>query len=455
MQNRYVTCVKIVHRPAEVKVYRKLSAFFRFVGIFVCENITGDEYGDEVDWICRIEEGSEEGNVSTDREQFLRSQVKAKFDEMREQLGADNFEILTVIWELFEEKDLMRASYAVDYFSNTGRAYIYQQMERAMEAFEAALAQLEELEEGREEDALGNVYLWMGKANCRRRIYELYTMIWNAIESGEYQKEADRRALLKALYKQHHIDIEDVFEDIQKVLNEDPQFFAAYAVRGFVKEINDDYVVESVEDIKKAVSLVGNKSYSSYLLYRIGRHYEKIRPNMNRKMDYYRKAVEADAHNFRAVFKLAMYEEDQNKYGAAMERWKHILQILESKQSLSSLQPIECAYLYKAYRKVGRLYKRAGDYERGIDYLKQAEQVYENRHNEEEEKGFYPWMFGTKEVASDGQKMKSWQVYKEAAREKLQIIKVYTAIVDASARADMQQDHALYVGKMLRQEKNV
>ncbi len=440
MQNKsiYIRCVKIVHHPAEVRIYRKLSAFFRFVGIFVCENLIGDEYGDEADCDCRIEEGSEDGNAFEDKNEFLKSQVKSKLDEMREKFGEKNFEILTAIWELFEEQDLMRASYAVDYFSNTGREYIYQQMESAMGAFEEVLRQLEKLEEDRETDAQGNVYLWMGKANCRRRIYELYTIIWNAVERNEYQKETEHHDFLKKLYREHHIDIEDVFEDIQKVLNEDPQFFAAYAVRGFVKEINTDYLLDSVEDIKKAVSLIGDKSYTSYLQYRIGRHYEKIRPNMSRKMDYYRKA--------------AMYEEDRKKYMEAMKLWESILNILEKKQNLSSMQPIECAYLYKAYRKVGGIYKQAGDYEKGIDYLKKAEQVFENHYNEEEEKGFYPWMFGTREVLSDGQKMKSWQVYKEAAREKLQIIKVYIAIVDASARANMQQDHALYVTKMLRQE---
>ncbi|MEY8392108.1 hypothetical protein AALA98_12200 [Lachnospiraceae bacterium 45-W7] len=448
MQSRYVRCIKIIHYPAEVRVYRELSAFFRFVGIFVCENLTSDEYGDKVDWVCRIEEGSEDGNEPVE------SQVKSKLEEMRAQFGEECFGILTAIWELFEENDLMRASYAVDYFSNTGRTYIYQQMERAMEAFETVLGQLRKLEQNREKDALCNVYLWMAKANCRRRIYELYAIIWNAIERGEYQKEAERRVLLKKLYRDHHIDVKDVIEDIQKVLDEDPQFFAAYAVRGFVKEIDDDYVVDSVEDIKRAVSMVEDKTYSSYLQYRIGRHYEKLHPGLNQIIiiDYYKKAASADAHNFRAIYKLALHEEDQEEYREAMELWKHILQILEIKRDLPSLQPIECAYLYKAYRKVGELYKRDGNYELGIYYLKQAERVFESRSNEGEEKGFYPWMFGTEETTDNGQKRKSWQVYKEAAREKLQIEKVYTAIADACARANMQEDHTLYMGKMVSRE---
>ncbi len=438
MQNKYVRCIKIVHHPAEVKMYRMLSAFFRFVGIFVCENLIGDEYGDEVDWISRIEEGSEDGSES------LEDRVNSVLIEMEEQVGEEDFEVLNQIWEMFNEYDLMRGSYAIDYFGNSGRKYIYQRMEQAIENFESVLGQLELLEQSREEKAWGNVYLWMAKANCRRRIYEIYTMLWSAIDNGKYQKDLDPQTQLRKLYEEHYIDFEAVIEDIQKVLDKEPQFFAAYAVRGFVKEINEDYMVESVDDIKKAIALIGDKSYTSYLYYRIGRYYEKIRPNMDKKMIYYRKAVEADHHNFRAVYKLALNEQDHNHFTEAKELWEDILEILGIKWDLPSSQTVECAYLYKAYRKLGVLYNRTGHYTKGIEFLKKAEKIYNNKRNEDSKKGFYPWMFGNNFVEDENKK--SWEVYKEAARLKLQIQKVYVAIVDASARRNLQDVHAKYVG---------
>ncbi len=444
MKNKYIRCINIVHHPAEVRVYRMLSAFFRLVGIFVCENLAVDEYGDEADWSYTIKKGSE------DEPELLESQVSAKICEMEEVLEEESLTVLKGIWKMFWENDLMRKSYAVDYFSNVGIDYIYRQMEESMNAFEEVLTLLERLEQGRDENALGNVYIWMAKASCRRRIRELYTIVWNAVERGEFRKEINSRDVFQQLYDKHYIDIEDVFEDIQKVLDEDPQFFAAYAVRGFVKENNDKYRIDSVDDLKQAVSMIGDKSYSSYLQYRIGRYYEKVRPNMSQKMDYYRKAVEADSRNFRAVYKLALYEEDQRNYEKAMELWKNIINILEAKQHLPSLQPIECAYLYKAYRKVGELYNRAGYYEKGIQKLKEAESVYHSNKNGEEKKGFYPWMFGTDLVEHEDKMIESWEIYKKAARAKLEIMKVYVAITDASARANMRDVHIEYMGKMMQ-----
>ena len=38
----HVRCITIVHPLQEIRKYREFSAFFRMLGIFVCENITGD-----------------------------------------------------------------------------------------------------------------------------------------------------------------------------------------------------------------------------------------------------------------------------------------------------------------------------------------------------------------------------------------------------------------------------
>ena len=65
--------------------------------------------------------------------------------------------------------------------------------------------------------------------------------------------------------------------------------------------------------------------------------------------------------------------------------------------------------------------------------------------NEDEEKGFYPWMFGSEFVLSDGVKKRSWEVYKEAAKEKLKIERTYVEIVDASSRGNLREIHSEYV----------
>lgn len=440
MEKKSMRCVKIVHDPAEVRMYRTLSAFFRFVGIFACENLIDDEYGDEVDWVCRIEKGSEEAGIS------LSESVTAVLIEMQEQVGVEIIAILSRIWKLFDQNDLVRSSYAIDYFGDCGKTYIYQRMEKALEAFEEVLERLGELEQSQNEDFQGNVYIWAAKSNCRRRINEIYTIIWKAIINGLYGNESEKSGLLKKLFGHHYFEISEIEKDISKILKMDSQFYAAYAILGFAKEIEDDYMVDSVEDFRQAIAIIGEKSYTSYLQYRIGRYYEKVLSDIKpQKMEYYKKAVDVDWHNFRGIYKIAVYEQDEGNLDKALELWKRLLDILQVKQHLPSLQPIECAYLYKAYRRLGFLYNKAKNYITGIEYLKKAEKVYNNSANEDEEKGFYPWMFGSEFVLSDGVKKRSWEVYKEAAKEKLKIERTYVEIVDASSRGNLREIHSEYV----------
>ncbi len=437
MKSKYVKCIKIVHDPAEVRIFRTLSAFFRFIGIFACENLDDDEYGDEVDWVYRVRRGSEDGNIS------LGEKIRDVFQEMEELIGEENAEVMNLIWGEFERYDLMRGSYAIDYFSNSGEEYIYEQMEKAIGDFEGALRGLEALEKKRERAAVGNVYLWAAKSNCRRRINELCIIIWNAIDMKIYgtksKKETD---IIRERLRQHHyFSLDEVDEDILNILAVDSEFYSAYAIRGFIKEINGEDIEGTIDDFETAIEIIGKKSYTSYLQFRIGRNYEKMWSDSGREMGYYTKAAEVDRHNFRAIYKIASKESNINK---AINWWKSLRDVLDMKMELPSLQTVECAYLYKAYRELGKIYKQQGDFEMVIDSLQKAEKIYDNKANEDEEKGFYPWMFGKDTVKKGNTEKKSWEIYKEAARKKLEIEKVYEGIVDASARGNFVEIYKEY-----------
>lgn len=439
MENNYVKCVKIVHHPAEVRVFRILSAFFRFIGIFACENLVEDEYGDKVDWIFRIEEGSEDKDVHP------KEQAKNQLSQMEERFGTESFKLIEKIWSIFTENDLMRGSYAIDYFSTSGKEYIYQKMKKALEHFQTALQQLENLEKNLYEASPENVYLWMAEANCQRRINELSMILWKALKEEKFCTKEENEEHQKKLVEAY-IAFDKIESNIAKVLNLDPSFYAAYAVRGFAKELSEAHKINSVEDLKEAVAIIGDKSYNSYLNYRIGSYYEKILHNSSRKIGYYEKAVKADRHNYRAIYKLAKQEDEKRgSINRAIGLWEDIVDVLKCKEDLPSLQPIECAYLYKAYRELGLIYKHSGNYSLGIDYFEKAISVYEKRNNENKEKGFYPWMFGDKSEQIDGFDSEPWEVYKDASRKKLDIRKTYTEIVDASSRAGLEKIHSKYI----------
>ncbi len=439
MVKKSVRCIKIVHLPLEVKKYRVLSAFFRFIGIFTCENLYDDEYGDEVDYVYRIPEGSEEVEVP------MVQWIHDALNEMKDVFGEKVCGVLRRIGEIFSENDLMRASYGNAYFGDTGVQFIYQRMESALCCFRTALNELEVLEQEYFSDRL---YIWVAKANCKRRINEIFTIIWGAIESGIYVVgEVEKKELRKALKAStHYYGVDEVKEDISKILNEDPDFFGAYAILGFVEEIDEYHDMEAGDTFKETIQLIGNKSYASYLLLRMGRYQNSTYLKHEGDMKYYVDAYQADPHNFRAGYKLAVYEQDSDNDEKALELWHDLLRVLEPKEGLPSLQPVECAYLYKTYRNIGKLYNRQHKYSLAIQYLLKAESVYDSKSNEDSKRGFYPWMFGEERVTEpNGTEVESWKIYKRAAREKLEIQKTYADIVYASGMSNQVNIYDRYL----------
>lgn len=440
----HLRCVKIVHPLSEVRLYRMLSAFFRLVGVFACENIEGHEYGDATDWECKVESGQE----ASENALFLG--FDKALEKVIEKFGEKEVGTLREISKIYKKYDLMRASYAQDYFGDSEIEFdeIYKQMENARERFLSALEDLNALEAAQGQDAYSMIYLWAAKSSCRRRSNELYTILWNAIQSKKYGKdEAKRDELKKMLWNGDYYDLDDINPDIEKILKRDPEFYGAYAIRGFVMEMDEDYSIDSVKDIKSAISIIGEKSYTSYLYYRIGRYCERVRSNLDVKIDYYKKAVEMDSNNYRAICKLAEYAKKEQRYEDAAELWEKVLRILEERKALPSLQPIECAYLYRAYHELGKLYTKQGKYDEAIASLKSAEAMYLNKCNEEGEKAFYPWMFSRKETAWKGELVEGWKIYKKAAKDKLQIINVYVDFLDIAARINDKEMFETYRSK--------
>ena len=54
-------------------------------------------------------------------------------------------------------------------------------------------------------------------------------------------------------------------------------------------------------------------------------------------------------------------------------------------------------------------------------------------------------MFGVEMVQIDKCDLEAWKVYKDASKKKLNVQKTYTAIVDASSRAGLEQIRSKYI----------
>lgn len=444
-----VRCITIVHPLDEIRKYRECSAFFRLLGIFVCENICGKEYGDPTDYRISFSV-DDDWNAAISPVTVINDMVAD--DVISPSMGS----LFQNLYTIFDTNDLMRASYATAYFFNANNSYIYAQMYEYYNRFDKAYSAFEKLEKSvNDPDELK--YIWAAKSNCKRRMNELYTHIWNAIEKGWYTKDKKEKNQLKQkLWDRHFFDYEEINVDIQKILDVEPDFYGAYAIRGFALELDREHRFDSVADLINAVNCIGEKSYASYVCYRIGKYYESIRGNLSRKWEYYQKSWKLDPNNYRALHKLILREKAAGNLDKADEYCKKLVEILHDKKRSPALQPIECAYLYKTYSLWGDIHMKKAENAHEISGIIQkselrysiacnqkAEEIYEMTANEDKVKGFYPWMFGTGLVDPKNLTVR-WMVFKKAAKDKLVIKSLYRRLANAAADAGMKEIYEIY-----------
>ncbi len=427
LKKDFFRCITIIHPDDQIKEYRWFSAFFRLAGIWVCENILENEHGDDTDFLIRIRKTDTPGwadisyhGFGMTSPQSLSSDISMAYGEqnwltailssMADYFQDDTFVELQKISDCFVQHDLMRSSYAIEYFGDMGNPRIYEYMCTSKEHFFAAYESLKRLETPN-----SSKYLLAAICNCQRRINELHTIIWNGQQRKKQFKQ--RESLLSALQKIPFQPYEEIEQRINRILKADPNFYAAYAIRGFAKRTDDRRMTEFVYDFERAVLLCGKHSYTSYLLYRMGKYFEVIGQDDELAETYYSHASHVDPHNYRAIFKLAMYQKKRARWPKALNLWDQILDLLGKKESSQSLQPIECAYLYKTYMNIGETLIQLRNYEKSIYALEKAKSFGSSERNMD----FYHWMFG-KTYAP---------IFKAAAVEKLRLYDCYANLADA------------------------
>lgn len=428
MDKDSIRCITIIHPAEEIKEYRCLSAFFRLIGIWVCENV-GEEWGDQTDYTIRIRYDDE---LESDWQRILCGtagelkvcppQPERKYSEknwlfvvlnqMQDCFGDNIWNELMDVAKCFADFNLMRGSYAIEYFADTDEPKIFEYMGRSRQRFYKAYQTLVE-----REAEVPSKYMLAAICNCQRRVNELGTIIWRSVRNGRIGDEEGKFA--KLLGEISFFSYDDVNMRISEILEKDPKNYAAYAIRGFVKQMDDEKVLESVYDFENAVALCGKHSYASCLLYHIGKYFEVVRLDKEYQEKYYKYAYEVNPYNYRAVYKVAMNYKSKGEYDKELELLERILKLLMPKRDLKTLQPMECAYLYKTNCIIGRKCINEREGEKGIFYLERAKKFGHSDKNKE----FYKWMFGNE----------YGDIFKEAAVKKLNLYNCYMDLSDAYA----------------------
>lgn len=414
-------CITIIHPVDWINNYREVAAFFRLLGIFVCEKLEGMTFDRESDAVIQLIGENKEISLMS----LLNQEVFLDF------FDTDTISILKKIAVIFLRNDLMRGSYAIEYFSDSKCSEIYQDMLRSYDCFFTALNEFETLEGSiSNTELLSFKYVLASEANCMRRMSQLYSILWEAVEK---QWIDDRKITKKNLLERKFYPIDEIDNKLQMILEIDPQYFGAYAIKALAEIVDDDMKIDSIADFRKAVLMIGDKSYTSYLRFRMGRYYQYILKKPDKSRMQFEKAYEMDSNNYRAVFKLAMIELDNKNDEKALEYLQKIIDILDCKKNTKVLQPIECAYLFKAYKFRGKIYLKNDQYDVCLREMKEAEKVYKNQANEDENGGFYKFMFKNRKM-----------IYKNAARNKLEIWKLYELMAEASAKAGYYEEYNVY-----------
>lgn len=150
------------------------------------------------------------------------------------------------------------------------------------------------------------------------------------------------------------------------------------------------------------------------LYYAMGNYWEKVREQRNQALEAYRCAYEEDDCAFRAVYKLAVY--DESNFEEAEFLYRRILHILENRRLNDCLQPLETEYVYKTLFRLENLYIR-NDKRSGVrECCSSIEELYRNHC---EKSRFYDEFFDDPESGKNARKLTGSRIQPRQARIKM------------------------------------
>lgn len=416
----YMKYITILHPLNRIEEYRWLSAFFRLIGILVCERISDTEFdyvyeektdltiiieeSKEYDWkaIKFINKGEREvisidcSNKQVDYNE--ENWIQVILENIGDSFSASVLNELQLIARCYVKEDLMRRIYSMEYFSDVSSYEFFAYIEKSREHYYRAYNGLIEIEENASKYTLAAI------CNCQRRLNELQTIIWLSLKKqslAEYHQEFITHL---RTYPYHSYEI--ISKRIDKILSLDEEFYIAYAIRGFVKLTDEKLILESVYDFERAVTGIGENPYSSCLLYRIGKYFEDVRVDKKMSCAFFNRAYATEPQNYRAIYKIAMEERENGNQRTSLQYFQKILDILECKMKLPVLQPIECAYLYKTNMRMGENYMKIREYKNALSKFQKAYEFGNIKFNQP----FYEWMFGQDASYFKGEAVKKLRI---------------------------------------------
>lgn len=115
------------------------------------------------------------------------------------------------------------------------------------------------------------------------------------------------------------------------------------------------------------------------IYYDIGHVYEKAYGDMDRAMEYYRKAYMSDNQYFRALYKIAVQHEGRGEWKEAVTSYSRVRCIIGKERAEDSISVCDLEYDYKTCRKIMLLCKKnISDEEVFVHYQNEIRQMHDH-----------------------------------------------------------------------------
>lgn len=462
--------VKITHNIWQRIDFSYLAEFFRFIGIFVCEEILTDpgtektkaeentvysaqvyvgkqklqaEEAEKLDismneYENRVEELLCSGEVllwDCPSDGIIISDLLQKEDEQgkKDQKRVLQDFLEKLLGNVFEPEDTTGFAAAqlqdlidiyVDHriwFHSLNMQYYGRKpsevIEKAEDCFLAAQKAVQEVLDRRGDSDANEQYL-----------YE-YALLWCQVKANsacDYNKEV--------LY----FSVEKLAERCRRLYKRYPGFTNALILQGLSYEPSSSSANEAVVTFREALDEMGSECFTSAVYYWIGKRYEAFLDKREVADRNYKLACQRK-EKFRNIFKLAMADRDKGNIEAALEQFEKIPGKLTVKRNMHYEDPLELEYLFKVYFQQSNICYKGNDYARAIEYGIRCKAVWEDGIKDSM---YFKDFYG---VDAEG-------AYKKVLRERLNVSRIYRILMECYTRVFNQERADHYREKIQKAE---
>lgn len=457
--NRFKS-VKIIHSFLQRINFSYLAEFFRFIGIFVCEEILNMplEEKTEAEWntpynACVyvgkrdiLAEDAQNINMSVEKYQSLLKDLPPKTIFLQDVLDAvlkgsngedgvsqegtkagekpilnmgktQQKKILSLFLQslldaVFEPSDVDR--FEVEQLKQLIDIYVDNEIclhslnmqyygkrpsgivTEAEKGFLAAHKAIQEVLEGH-------------KGEQAQYLYD-YSQLWCQVKTNS------------ACYYNHEIlyfSIEKVPQRCRELYDKYRGFTNALVLQGLSYEPSSSSANEAVATFKEALRAIDDQCFASPVYYWIGKRYEPFADRKEEAEESYALANERKV-KFRNIFKLAVAARDKGDAARALELFDRITTKLTVRRKTRFTDPLELEYLFKVYYHQAYICYTGKNYAEAIDYAIKCKDIWET---EIDESVYFDALYEDKA-----------QDYRNASRNRLGIVKAYQMLGECYAQ---------------------